>query len=383
MALKLTRALIGLALLLLGYLGLFTFAATFRRYPNHSTVAGESSDSAGNRGWQPRGAYHVHSTQSDGSGSPSEIARAAKEAGLQFVVMTDHNLVPLPRPAYQDGVLVISAVELSTRFGHVVALGTPRGLSEVERSSDPVGQVAKLGGWSFLAHPVQRMHPWTDGESATRATGMELYSADTLFREALHHPFTILGPAVGAYLSNPMHALMILVRPQPGPTARLLELSSDSPKVALCAQDAHGFPPYRLEFEAFSLYLPPHPELKGAWPADPAEAAQLVIADLARGSVYCGFDALSDAKGFAIEGLGEGSRRARVGDRLRVRLPASAPRDSIVKIWGAGRLEQDGATIDLDRPGPMQIEVWLSAPARLVGFEPKPWIVPSPILVQP
>ena len=38
-----------------------------------------------------RGVVHVHSTLSDGSGSPEEIVAAAVAAGLDFVVLTDHN----------------------------------------------------------------------------------------------------------------------------------------------------------------------------------------------------------------------------------------------------------------------------------------------------
>ena len=39
----------------------------------------------------PRGAFHVHTTRSDGSGTVEEVAAAAQAAGLQFVVLTDHN----------------------------------------------------------------------------------------------------------------------------------------------------------------------------------------------------------------------------------------------------------------------------------------------------
>src|SRR5262249_12305541 len=148
--LKLIRALFGLLLLAIGYLGLFTFAALFVRYPVHPSPASPLE-----QGWQPRGAYHLHSTNSDGRGTPSQIAHAAKQAGLQFIVMTDHNLRTLSAPTYEDGVLVISGVELSTRAGHLVALGTPRGLNKSELDGDPVQRVTDLDGFSFLAHPVQ------------------------------------------------------------------------------------------------------------------------------------------------------------------------------------------------------------------------------------
>jgi hypothetical protein len=382
MMLKLARALIGLVLVSIGYLGFFTFAASFAHYPLHGSPAPALPGGA-DKAWQPRGAYHLHSTSSDGRGTPSQIAQAAQKAGLQFIVITDHNLQTLPPPTYDQGVLVINGVELSTPAGHLVALGTLRGLSRLEREGDVVRRVADLDGFSFVAHPVQRKRPWTDREGALRATGMELYSADSLLREAMRAPFSVLAPALGAYLSNPTHALMIAIRPQPEATARLLELSSRAPKVALCAHDAHGFPPYLLEFQAFSLYLPEHPELAGRWPSSPWEAARVVIDDLSRGAAYCGFDALASAQGFRLEGLRADARVARVGDRLRLLLPPSAPGEASVRVWGPARLEPDGRTVSLEGPGPVQIEVWLPAPGRFFGTEWKPWIVPSPILVRP
>ena len=62
------------------------------------------------------GAYHVHSTQSDGSGDRAAVAAAAHRAGLQFVIFTDHGDAtrsPAP-PAYLSGVLCVDGVEVST-----------------------------------------------------------------------------------------------------------------------------------------------------------------------------------------------------------------------------------------------------------------------------
>jgi hypothetical protein len=67
-----------------------------------------------------RGVVHVHGRASDGRGTFDEIAAAAAAAGLQFVIVTDHGdgtRKPEP-PAYRSGVLVIDAVEISTRGGH-------------------------------------------------------------------------------------------------------------------------------------------------------------------------------------------------------------------------------------------------------------------------
>src|SRR6476659_714077 len=70
------------------------------------------------------GAYHIHSTRSDGSGDKEAIASAASRAGLAFVVLTDHGdgTRPPDPPVFLHGVLCIDAVEVSTNGGHLVAL---------------------------------------------------------------------------------------------------------------------------------------------------------------------------------------------------------------------------------------------------------------------
>jgi hypothetical protein len=360
------------------YVLLFALGALFVRYP---PLAPRPSESAPAAVGEIRGAFHIHSTLSDGRGTPSEIAAAAKAAGLQFIVLTDHNLRTLSEPAFEHGVLVISGVELSTGKGHLVVVGAPRGLEQPGRDLDPIRHSQELGGLTIIAHPVQRKQPWIDAKSAGRAEGMELYSADSLFRDALHSPFELLLPAAGAYLINPMHALMILNREQPQATSKLLEMSAREPKLALCAHDAHGWPAYELVFRSFSLHVPRTATLESGLPADPSDAARAVIEALARARFYCAFDALGAAHGFAVDGPPPGSRRSRVGDRLLVRLPASPPARTQVRIWGGGRLEADGRTVWLQRPGPMQIEVWIAAPGMLFGSVWKPWIVSSPIHV--
>ena len=73
------------------------------------------------------GAYHVHTSRSDGSGDKDHVAAAAARAGLQFVILTDHGDATRPPdpPVYLHGVLCIDAVEISTDGGHYVAIDMP------------------------------------------------------------------------------------------------------------------------------------------------------------------------------------------------------------------------------------------------------------------
>ncbi|WP_224370894.1 PHP domain-containing protein [Hyalangium versicolor] len=368
------RALVGLMLLLLGFAGFFTCAAATVDYPVVPAQAGVQE-------W-PRGAFHVHTTRSDGHGTVEEVAAAARAAGLQFVVLTDHNDFAPREPAFINGVLMVPAVEISTPSGHLVAFGMQTPLDGARARQEGVRAVEAAGGVSVLAHPVQKKNPWKDPEGARQARGFELYSADSLFREALRSPFSRLIPAAGAYFSNPLHGVMLLVTPQPASEERLLELTRERPRLALCSHDAHGWPRYEDVFRSLAMYLPPA-ALPEPLSTDPRAAEAQVFRALASGQALCAFRALGEPTGFALEGPLTEKREARVGDVLTVRLPPHPEGAVRVEVWGAGRLRPDGDSVDLTEEGAVQIEVWVQAPGRLFGSEWRPWIVPSPVRVVP
>lgn len=352
------------------YVGFFAAMALTHHYPLALSNAPVTSI---------RGAYHVHSTKSDGSGTPEQIAKDAKDAGLQFVIFTDHNQEKLDPPRYVDGVLLISAVEESTKSGHVVALGTSRGLTADERNGDVLAKIRELGGYPILSHPEQKKQPWTDWDRAPKAAGFELYSADSMFRTAQQEPLTVFAPAAAAWLTQPEHGLLTVVRQQPVLHERMLKLASQtdpqSPFVALCAHDAHGLPGYRPEFETLAMYLS-GPKLD----PDPVVAAKRVVDDLAQGRGWCGFQAIASADGFAIEGLSaDDGRIAHPGEQLKVVLPAAKPPKVQVRVTGPATLLPDGQSVRIDGEGAVQIEVWAQVPGMYFQDGWKPWVVASPI----
>jgi hypothetical protein len=372
------QALLGVMLLLFGVAGLFAMPASCARYPVVPPKEGAPK-------WV-RGAYHVHTTRSDGQGTTGEVARAAKAAGLDFVVLTDHNDFTPPAPAWVEGVLLVPGLEISTSAGHLVAFGMERpleGMSAWMPPGDAVRAVAAAGGTAVLAHPVQERNPWKDDESAREVPGFELYSADTFFRHATSHPVSRLLPAAGAYLGNPGHGVMLLVAPEPAPGERFLELSRERPRVAFCAHDAHGLPSYEAVFDSVAMYLPPE-RVPSPLPTDAGEAAARVSRALGSGHAVCAFRGLGEPAGFALEGLDPERREARVGDVLEVRLPGSPEEGTVrVEVWGDGRLRPDGKSVELTGAGVVRVEVWARGPGRFLGTEWRPWIVPSPVRVLP
>ena len=52
--------------------------------------------------YQYKGAIHIHSLNSDGSGDIETITRAAQKAGLSWIILTDHNYFDTEEGLYND-----------------------------------------------------------------------------------------------------------------------------------------------------------------------------------------------------------------------------------------------------------------------------------------
>ena len=67
---------------------------------------------------------HVHTTASDGTASPAEAVRLAREAGLSAIAITDHDTVSGYAEAAEAGekygVEVVPGIEISTKYGRAV-----------------------------------------------------------------------------------------------------------------------------------------------------------------------------------------------------------------------------------------------------------------------
>jgi hypothetical protein len=111
------------------------------------------------------GDLHVHSEESgDASATLEEIATLARERGLDFVVITDHNTVShhdrlaAAQPALDD-LLLIRGIEVTTYAGHGNALGVD-GYVDHRAGLDGVGaetiaaEVDAQGGLFSINHPA-------------------------------------------------------------------------------------------------------------------------------------------------------------------------------------------------------------------------------------
>lgn len=251
------------------------------------------------------GAYHIHTTRSDGAEDKSTVAAAAARAGLNFAIFTEHGdgtATPDP-PAYIHGVLCIDGVEISTNGGHYVALAlgpTPYPLGG--EASAVVEDVARLGGFGIAAHPH---HPkgelaWNDWKAPV--DGVEWLSADSEWRDETR---LALARLVFAYPMRPGPALASVFDRPSTTLDRWDTLSKERRVIALAAADAHGGarsrraeegetraaigPSYDASFQSMSNRV----VLGRPFTKDAAQDASLLLDAIRQGRVYTVVDAIS------------------------------------------------------------------------------------------
>ncbi len=343
-----------------------------------------------------RGALHIHSVQSDGSGTVAEIAAAASRAGLDFLVLTDHGdgtRAPAV-PAYRSGVLCLDGVEISTDGGHYLALGLPR--APYPLGGDAAGvveDVARLGGLGIVAHPASPKPELAWRDWSLPVDGVEWLNADSQWRD---EGLTSLAAAVLGYGFRPPESLVAVFD---RPAAALSHWDVQTARrrvVGLAGTDAHArvpigsfgipFPTYETLFRAFSV----HVELPRAWSGDPRADAEALLDAVRAGRLYTVIDALGELAHFRYRAR-SGGAVIEMGERVGGTEPVALE----VSVGGPpGReivLFRQGRAVARSRASALRFEVpGGAAPAAYraeVGLDgapgtpPVPWIVSNPIYV--
>ena len=136
------------------------------------------------------GALHMHTTYSDGSGTVEDLARAARAAGLRWIILTDHDTLEGQRfEGWLHGVLVIVDHEITPDRNHFLALNVDEVIDNSLAPQDFVDAVYARGGFGIIAHPdecmkndfkdIYRWDDWSvDGprERDGRPVGIELWN---------------------------------------------------------------------------------------------------------------------------------------------------------------------------------------------------------------
>ncbi|MBR2254200.1 MAG: PHP domain-containing protein [Candidatus Methanomethylophilaceae archaeon] len=111
---------------------------------------------------------HVHTCYSnDGKTTLEELVEYAVEHGIGCVAITDHNSFEAYEKVKDNGkVIIIPAEEVSSKEGHIVALGIDRLIPRDLGIQETIDLIHEAGGYAFAAHPYRW---WSGiGEKNTR-----------------------------------------------------------------------------------------------------------------------------------------------------------------------------------------------------------------------
>jgi len=348
------------------------------------------------------GNLHIHTPYSDGEGSHLDIAHAALAAGLDFVVVTDHNVWVSGVEGYYRGgprrsLLVLVGEEVhdmrrDPQTNHMLVYGMEREVAPL--ASNPqalINAINEAGGLSFLAHPMEKAAPlfhepaisWVDW-SVSDYTGIELWNYMSEFKNYLTSRRAALQAALNPdqYISGP-----------PPETIALWDrLLAEGKRVRIVGSaDAHATRysmgpisrvvfPYEYLFRCVNTHLvTPH-----AFTGDVDHDKQVVYNALRLGHAYIGYDLPASTRGFRFTAQGLNAS-AIMGDRIRlgdgVTLQIVSPLVADVRLLKDGvrvhqELEGTHTTYIARDPGVYRVEVYLSYKGKLRG-----WIFSNPIYI--
>jgi PHP domain len=324
---------------------------------------------------------HLHSTFSDGTGTVPEIVRAARRAGVDVVLLTDHDTLAAREAGYEgwhDDVLLLVGEEVSPKGrDHYLAFGLEQPVDHRGMGpADIVRAVAEAGGFGFAAHPFSRGSErfrtkpmrWSDLDCHGLA-GLEVWSFVT---------------DEGERIDRLRDALSFLVHPDrfaSGPPEENLREwdrlnASGRRVVGIGGLDAHQigkriadrFVVRLMGYARSFRQLRTHVLVEELPTGDLEHDREQVYAALREGRSYMALDSLAPARGFAFWVD---------DDRIRTRLP----RPARIRLLHDGAVvhEDHGAELDapLGRAGTYRIEASLN----LHGFD-QTWVVSNPLFMR-
>ena len=349
------------------------------------------------------GNLHMHTPYSDGEWYHDAIAEAAMAAGLDFVVVTDHNVWVHGPEGYRettDGkkrVLVLIGEEVHDRRrdpqgSHLLIFGAERELAQYGAEPQKLLDAAReAGGLTFLAHPYERAAPlfdegelpWQDWD-VTGFTGLELWNYMSEFKGLLSTKQNAI-----RYALNPDQGIR---EPFPETLARWDELLAGGQRVvAIGNADAHGTTyrmgsiervifPYDHLFRAVNTHLALPEPLSGSLPTD----RRAIYDALRQGHGWVGYDFPASTRGFRFSAQGERGT-AILGDEIvagaGVTLQASLPQKAEMRLIHNGcevaRKTDTNLTHITNQPGAYRVEARLNHKGQLRG-----WIFSNPIYVR-
>jgi len=341
------------------------------------------------------GAVHIHSTYSDGTGKIEDIAQAAFDSGLDFIMMTDHNTLKPKEDGYEkwiNNVMVLIGYEVNDIenknhylvFGLNEVIGTYQVLDNGELgcklpAKEYVRQIKDKGGIGFIAHPDEQRaftaghvaYPWTQWDTED-FTGIEIWN---------HMSEWIEGMNEQNKLDRFLHPLKSIISPPQITLARWDVLAQKRRVSAIGSVDAHAFKQnllgffeveifaYKILFKSIRTHILIEEEIETNDEENFGKYKNNILNALKGGRCFTTNFYHGNAKGFRFYAEQDG-KTCIMGEELKINegknivLRALAPKACSIKLIHNGKkiAEQNGMNLihDATKPGAYRIECWIN-----------------------
>lgn len=341
------------------------------------------------------GAVHIHSIYSDGTGKIDDIAKAAYDSRLDFIMMTDHNTLKPKSDGFEkwlNGVLVIVGYEVNDTdnknhylaFGIDEIIGSYQVLESGElgcklSAKEYVKQIREKGGIGFIAHPDEsRSHlpehppyPWLEKDTDD-FTGIEVWN---------HMSEWIEGVDESNKLDRFLHPLKSII----SPSAKTLERWDNSALkrhvTGIGGVDAHALKQnllgffeveifaYKVLFKSIRTHVLLEEEIKKNDKRTFEFSKKNILKALETGRCFFSNYYHGNAKGFRFYAEHKG-RNFITGDVIDISegnsilMKALLPKEAQIRLIHNGKpisqLQSMEAAWEIKLPGIYRVECWLN-----------------------
>ncbi len=263
-----------------------------------------------------RGVTNVSSIRTLGSGEDNEIIEDAKQADLDYVIITDYNLLDdsSSTESYYGNLLVLRGAKysyLDSRLLYYRVDGFPqaKSLGEIQvHLTDFLTQPLESRGEAsvVLAHPFLKGYSWT-GEWPVGLDGLEIINFKRVQQQHLEESKASFIWSLLIYPFNPELAFIRLFKEPENEIQLWSSLNQKKPVVGHLGLEATAraipftgsvikFPSYETLFRLGSEHVLLRSELTGSMKSDKVK----ILRALRRGEFYFALDVLGNPKGFNI-----------------------------------------------------------------------------------
>ncbi len=360
------------------------------------------------------GNMHIHTRYSDGEKLHADIAMDAIAAGLDFIIITDHNTYVTGVEGYYQNergrVLLMTGEEVHNvrrqpQASHFLAYGANKELATY--AADPqslIDETLGAGGFGFLAHPHEEDLPligspdlgWHDWD-IEGFSGLEIWNYMSSFKN------TVARRMAGMRWKNRLIALLVALRmtlnperhidgPDPETLALWDDFLSKGLRVAAIGNsDAHGTPmrlgplrrviyPYEFLFRAVNTHVLLDKPLNG----DVEHDRRLLLRAIGRGNCWIGYDMAGPTRDFrfTVQGVQNGIMGDEMPFGFGATLQVRAPVRCRIRVIRHGEVvaeveRESNLTYIPDEPGAYRVECRIPFEGRERG-----WIYSNPIYLR-